>query len=479
MRCSVDPHDPYGQGPTGRAIRESTSIVCQEMLTDPSLEPWRERIKVHGFRSCMAIPLKLGERRGAITAFAGDPAFFDPEIADLMHRLVADLEHGLQLIIDRADRARVEQNLLESKARLHALFGSHHVAMLLIDPLTCAVEDATPAAARILNTPLDTLKTQPLGTNPLWTERGLREAAGQALRHDRAETAQLTIPLSDDANLQLSATLSPFPFRDGVRLLCTLEDVTEKLRAIERLHLVQTAIEAAPTGFVIANALGHIQWVNPAFTAMTGYTLEHVVGRTPGILKSGRQDSQFYDHLWKTISRGKTWEGDLQNQRRDGAIYWEHMIIAPVVRANGTIMHYVAIKQDITAQKDMENQVARTQRLESIGLLAGGIAHDLNNVLAPILMAMDLFKLRYPDPADQARFEMVRKSAERGAGIVRQVLTFARGVDGERMSLRPEHLLKEVRNLLQETLHRNIEIDLKVEDHLPPVIGDPTQLHQV
>jgi PAS domain S-box-containing protein len=141
-----------------------------------------------------------------------------------------------------------------------------------------------------------------------------------------------------------------------VRLLCTLEDVTEKLRAIERLHLVQTAIEAAPTGFVIANALGHIQWVNPAFTAMTGYTLEHVVGSTPGILKSGRQDSQFYDHLWKTISRGKTWEGDLQNQRRDGAIYWEHMIIAPVVRANGTIMHYVAIKQDITAQKDMETR---------------------------------------------------------------------------------------------------------------------------
>jgi PAS domain S-box-containing protein len=279
--------------------------------------------------------------------------------------------------------------------------------------------------------------------------------------------------------VQLSATFSPFLFRDDLRLLCTLEDVSEKHQVAERLRLMQAAIEAAPSGIVIADVLGRIEWVNPAFTAMTGYTLEHIVGRSPSLLKSGRQGPRFYEQLWNTISRGQIWEGDLQNQRHDGAIYWEHMVIAPVVLPNGTIEHYVAIKQDISAQKEMESQVARTQRLESIGLLASGIAHDLNNVLAPILMAMDLFKLRYPDSADQARFDMVRKSAERGAGIVRQVLTFARGVDGERMSLRAEHLVKEVRNLLRETLPRNIELKLELAPDLPAVVGDPTQLHQV
>jgi PAS domain S-box-containing protein len=253
----------------------------------------------------------------------------------------------------------------------------------------------------------------------------------------------------------------------------------ESARLNERLHLMQTAIEAAPSGIVIADVLGRIEWVNPAFTQMTGYTLENVSGKNPSILKSGRQGPEFYATLWNTISHGKIWSGDLQNQRRDGSIYWEHMVIAPVQLPSGAIEHYVAIKQDISSEKEMEQQVARTQRLESIGLLAGGIAHDLNNVLAPILMAMDLFKLRYTAPADQDRLEMVRKSAERGAGIVRQVLTFARGVDGERMNLRPEHLIKEVRQLLHETLPRNIEIPLELEPDLPAVTGDPTQLHQV
>jgi two-component system, cell cycle sensor histidine kinase and response regulator CckA len=143
------------------------------------------------------------------------------------------------------------------------------------------------------------------------------------------------------------------------------------------------------------------------------------------------------------------------------------------------VQHYVAIKQDISARKQLENQVARTQRLESIGLLAGGIAHDLNNVLAPIMMAMDIFKLRYTDPGDRERLEMVRRSAERGAGIVKQILTFARGVDGERATLRPEHIVKEVRNLVRETLPRKIDIQTNLADDLSAVQGDLTQLHQV
>lgn len=264
--------------------------------------------------------------------------------------------------------------------------------------------------------------------------------------------------------------------RHGIDLIAQRN---ERLRLNARLHLMQAAIEAAPSGIVIADAAGRIEWVNPAFTQMTGYRLEDIAGFTPGILKSGRQGPEFYEKLWSAIESGQVWSGDLQNQRKDRSVYWEHMVIAPVTTASGAIEHYVAIKQDITAQKQMELQVARTQRLESIGLLAGGIAHDLNNVLSPILMAMDIFKLRYPSAEDRDRFEMVRKSAERGASIVRQVLTFARGLDGERMRICPSHLIKEVRQLLCETLPRNIEIPLEIEGALPMIIGDPTQIHQV
>ncbi len=479
MRCSLDPADPHGQGPTGRAIREQRTIVVPDMLTDPSLSPWREGIQRHGFRPCISIPLTVETRRGAIVAYAGEPNYFDAECVELMHRLVADLIHGLGLIRARVEREQLNRDLLESQARHRALFDNAHTGLLLINPHDHRVADATPAAARLLGIPRAELLATPLSAHPAWNGHGLSEAARQSARDNIAVTVAVALPAPDVPALRLSATFSPFPFRDDTRLLCTLEDVTEQHRSDEQLKLMRTMVEAAPTGIIVADVLGRIQWVNPAFTTMTGYTLAEVVGRSPGILKSGRQNSAFYEKLWTTISRGKVWEGDLQNQRRDGSLYWEHMLIAPVMRPNGTIEHYVAIQQDITAHKEMETQVARTQRLESIGLLAGGIAHDLNNVLAPILMAMDLFKIHYPKPADQARFEMVRQSAQRGAGIVRQVLTFARGVGGERMSLQASHLIKEIRNLLRETLPKNIELSVKLPDDLRPLVGDPTQLHQV
>ena len=478
--CSVDPALPHGRGPTGRAIRDGRPVICNDMRTERTLDPWREQIERHGFRSSAAMPIRVGKRRGALSAYAGQTGFFDEEITDLMHRLAADLEHGLGLIAARAERGLLDEQILENEARHRALFSSDHVAMLLIHPATRTITDATPAAARVLDLSLAQLKSGGLDSAAWWTGHGMQEAADRALRRNAPESLRMALPSYDGNHArQVSATLSPFSLRDESRLLCTLEDVTESQRVATRLHLMQTAIEAAPSGIVIADALGRIEWVNTAFTAMTGHSLDQVAGKKTSLLKSGRQGPAFYDELWETISRGRIWSGDLQNQRRDGSIYWEHMVIAPVIGADGSINHYVAIKQDISTQKDMERQMARTQRLESIGLLAGGIAHDLNNVLAPILMAMDLFKLRYTDPTDQSRLELVRKSAERGAGIVRQVLTFARGVDGERMPLQPQHVVKEVRNLLQETLPRNIEIVLDLAADLPPLLGDPTQLHQV
>ena len=352
--CTVHPEDRLGRGPTGRALREGRVITCHSIERDPAMEPWRQALLACGFRSSASAPICVGERRGAVCAYASKEEFFDEELIELTGRLVADLEHGLELLAARAEKER-----------------------------------------------LDT-----------------------------------------------------------------------------RLRLMQTAIEAAPSGILIADAQGRIEWANPAFTTMTGYALDEIAGRNPSLLKSGRQDPDFYAALWKTITHGEIWSGELQNQRRDGTLYWERMIIAPVV-IGGRIEHFVAIKQDISAEKAMERQVARTQRLESIGLLAGGIAHDLNNVLAPILLAIDILKLGRPNPTDRERLEMIRAAAERGAGIVRQVLTFARGVEGERMNLPVEHVVKEVRNLLRETLPRLIELRCEIEPDLPMIRGDATQLHQV
>ena len=382
------------------------------------------------------------------------------------------------VIHDITDRLAAKQALADALALNEVAMDNSPLAMVIYDADGFSVR-ANPAALRILGVPDEDLKAHDLRRSPAWPDPGRIAAADRALVLGVPQAIDTYVIGPDRSRVELAATFSPFGFHGGRHLLVTLEDITDRRRVLARLHLMQAAIEAAPSAIIVADPLGRVEWVNPAFVAMTGYSLEEAVGRGPALLKSGRQGPAFYEQMWNTIARGHVWSGDLQNERRDGTLYWEHMIIAPVLTPNGTIEHYIAIKQDISGEKEMERQIARTQRLESIGLLAGGIAHDLNNVLAPILMAMELFKLRYPAAEDQERLEMIRRSAERGAGIVRQVLTFSRGVEGERMNLRPEHLVKEVRNLLQETLPRLIEIIVDLEPGLPSVLGDATQLHQV
>ena len=139
----------------------------------------------------------------------------------------------------------------------------------------------------------------------------------------------------------------------------------------------------------------------------------------------------------------------------------------------------LAINTDITEKKRLEAQYLRAQRMESIGMLAGGIAHDLNNVLAPIVMAIQLLRMRHPETGDQKLLNTIEASAQRGADLVRQVLTFARGLEGQHLLVQPKTLVRDVEKLIKETFGKSIEVMSRIDADLWPVPGDPTQLHQV
>ncbi|GAB1489423.1 hypothetical protein MASR2M8_18760 [Opitutaceae bacterium] len=482
LMISADPEDPRSRGPTGRSIIENQPKICDDIETEEIMRPWRERARVAQFRSSIAVPLQVGARRGAITAYAGEPGFFGEAIVVLMQQLALDLQDGIERIDERVERARVARALKVSEERYRSLFVNSGVAMLLIDETTGEIVDANEAACLYYGWTKEEMTTRRISDINIVSSTELKErmnevAAGQA------KCFQFRHRLANGEIREVEVYSGRLRMGDRELLYSIIHDITNRVQAESALAdayaLNQAVMDHAPTGILVANALGHIEWVNAAFTTLTGYAASDVVGKNPRILKSGRQGDSFYQALWETISKGKVWTGELQNQRRDGAIYWEQMLIAPVLSSDRSVQHYIAIKQDISSRKQLEQQVARTQRLESIGLLAGGIAHDLNNVLAPIMMAMDIFKLRYTAPGDVERLEMVRKSAERGASIVKQILTFARGVDGERANLRPEHIVKEVRNLIRETLPRQIDIETDLANDLAAVEGDMTQLHQV
>jgi PAS domain S-box-containing protein len=140
---------------------------------------------------------------------------------------------------------------------------------------------------------------------------------------------------------------------------------------------------------------------------------------------------------------------------------------------------YTVIIRDITEKKRLEAQFLRAQRLESIGTLAGGIAHDLNNVLSPILTAVELLQMRFTDESSQRLLNILHTNAVRGSEMIKQVLSFARGIEGESAPLQPKHLIKEITRILSDTLPKNINIRFSVADDLWSVMGDATQLHQV
>jgi len=258
-----------------------------------------------------------------------------------------------------------------------------------------------------------------------------------------------------------------------------VKDISEDERISETLRHLSNAIEQSPVAIVITDLKGNIEYINEQFCSITGYAKEEISDKNIRILKSGETKLDEYRELWQTITSGSEWRGIFHNKKKNGELYWDSTIIYPMKNESNVITHYIAFKEDISDQRKLEAQIRRSQRLEVIGTLAGGIAHDLNNVLSPILMAVQLLRMKISDPKGLQLLTTLEATVNRGADIVKQILAFARGNEGERMLLQPKHLLREVYEIMQETFPRQISVQAEIPKDLWPVVGDATQLHQV
>ncbi|HSE96640.1 MAG TPA: ATP-binding protein, partial [Blastocatellia bacterium] len=209
-----------------------------------------------------------------------------------------------------------------------------------------------------------------------------------------------------------------------------------------------------------------------------GWSAAEVTGRDIlDLLYNGR--TTHYEKAKKELLEKGEWIGELHQVTAHGReiIVESHWTLVRDERDEPRSI--LVINTDVTEKKKIESQFLRAQRMESIGTLAGGIAHDLNNILSPILMAVRILQMRMTDEESQRWLSTMLKSAERGASLVSQVLSFAKGVEGERILLQPKHLIKEVVKILRDTLPKSIEIEFNIADDLWAVTGDATHLHQV
>jgi PAS domain S-box-containing protein len=313
----------------------------------------------------------------------------------------------------------------------------------------------------------------------------LQEEASQILReiargHSvmREETIRLR---KDGSPVNVSLVVSPMLDLEGqiVGASSIAHDITARRKIENQLHLHATALAAAANAILITDAAGQIVWVNPAFTKLTGYELGEVMGQTPRILKSGHHDRAFYEQMWKTVLRGQVWHGEMVNRRKDGSLYTEEMTITPVLDENGVMQNFVAIKQDITARKSLEEQLRQSHKMEAVGQLAGGIAHDFNNLLQVIIIHCQFLADELgTDNRVELSVDEIQKASYHAAQLVSQLLAFSRKQVLQPRVLDLGSIVSEADTMLRRLIREDIELSTVLATDLGRVRVDPTQIMQ-
>ena len=274
------------------------------------------------------------------------------------------------------------------------------------------------------------------------------------------------------------------PLRDArgnvVGIFGISRDITERKRLEEAHTRLATAVEQAGESIQVADLKGTILYVNPAFEKACGYTSAEVLGQNSRLLKSGKQDAEFYRQMWGCLGRGETWKGHFTNRRKDGTLYEEDTTIAPIRDGEGRIVNYVAIKHDVTHELQLEAQVRQAQKQEALGQLAGGIAHDFNNILAAILGNVQMaVSDTAPDHPARECLDEIQKASDRARSLVQQILTFSRQQPQNRQIIALGPILAEAARFLRATIPSGVEIIPTIAPGVPLVLADATQIHQV
>lgn len=260
-------------------------------------------------------------------------------------------------------------------------------------------------------------------------------------------------------------------------ILGIMLDVTERRQAEDRLREQAALLDHAQDAILVRDLTHRITYWNKSAERIYGWSAEETIGRRIQDLFDP-DPVRFQQAHERTLQSGE-WFGEILQRTKEGREITVEAHWTLVRGQDGAPRAILDINTDVTEKKRIEQQFLRAQRIESIGALAGGVAHDLNNVLAPIMMAVDLLKMQF-DGADAAKIlNSIRASAERGAHLVKQLLTFARGADGNHIAINALHVVREIHQTLGHSFPKSIEFRLNSTPRPWTVVGDATQLHQV
>ncbi|MCI0707451.1 MAG: response regulator [Ignavibacteriae bacterium] len=246
----------------------------------------------------------------------------------------------------------------------------------------------------------------------------------------------------------------------------------------EQIRLQAELLDIDPDGIIVMDTTGKIKFWSKGSERLYGFSKEEIIGKRSTELSKKDLPVQYDEALQSVLTHGR-WEGEWTHILKDGhelTVYSRWLLMRD---DDGNPQSIYVVDSDITEKKRLEAQFLRSQRMESIGTLAGGIAHDLNNVLGPIMIALQLLRKKLPLEEDQKMVNMLEAVTKRGADMVKHILTFARGVERKKIEIQPKHLVLEIEQMVRETFPKNIDFQLKVSSQPWNTTGDPTQFNQV
>ncbi len=380
---------------------------------------------------------------------------------------------------DITQQKRLRDQLIESE-RKYRIFFENSAVFAYITTREGEIIEINRAALDLLGyTPeeFSKLKIWDLYLHPEERKRFIEEIE----RNGSVEDFPIHLRCKDGRILSCRDTASLLKDEKGMSALYQgiIRDVTEEERRIQELKRLQTLIEQADAEIVVTNTDAIIEYVNPAFERITGYSRQEAIGQNPRILKSGKHDETFYKALWSTLTQGKVWHGRFINRKKDGSFYHEDAHIFPIFDNNGKIINYAAIKRDITREILLEEQLQQTAKLETIGQLVGGIAHDFNNILTSIqgFTEMALNKISPQHPLWEELTE-IRTSANQATRITQQLLSFSRKQMIAPELLSGNRIIREMIPLLRRYIGEDIQLVTTLTEKRDIILADRGQVEQ-
>ena len=395
---------------------------------------------------------------------------------------VADLERDAGELGALCEQAPIIMLLLDSRQRVRR---ANRAAAVAFGGSTTA-ELTGRTVGNLLGCAAASGSTDECGTGPGCSDctlhNTIRDVLGQQTTQERF-SLKASLRASPIRGCKLSDTILQASIARTVvngepAALVYLEDVAGRQRAEVRMREQAELLDIVADAITVLDLEGRVLYWNHAAENLYGWPVEEALGRSAGGVFFESVPAEFIQALEAVLKHGE-WNGELRQVNR------EHKPV--IVQSRATLVRDAAgqpksilfVNTDVTEKTALESKFLRVQRLETIGALASGIAHDLNNMLSPIVMAVDMLRLRLREDQDKLLLQMIARSAQRGADIVRQLLTFGRGVEATRARLKPQALLKEITGIIQKTFPKSINLRTTLAEDAMEIIGDATQIQQV